>query len=78
MNPRRAMTSLIAEGLSIPQIAGIGHCATSSVRLFLLGETIPKVVGQRFCIAAQTLRLLSLGPLRPQATFADLVVRHCR
>jgi hypothetical protein len=75
---RRAIDALVAEGLTLPQIAGIGHCSTNSVRLFLTGCKIPEEAGQRFCIAARTLRVLGMVPLPEQATLADLVARHCR
>ena len=78
MNAHRAVAALVAEGLTLPQIAGIGHCSTTSIRLFLTGSAIPKVAGQRFCIAARTIRVLGMAPLPPGATFADLVARHCR
>jgi hypothetical protein len=78
VNARRAIAALVAEGLTLPQIAGIGHCATSSVRLFLTGCAIPGEAGRRFCIAARTLRVLGMAPLPREATFADLVARHCR
>jgi hypothetical protein len=78
VNVRRALAALVAEGLTLPQIAGIGHCSTASVRLFLTGSAIPKEAGQRFYIAARTLRVLGMAPLPSQATFADLVARRCR
>jgi hypothetical protein len=76
VNPRRSLNLLRAEGLTIPQIAGIGRCSTSSVRRFMAGDEIPNGAAVRFWIAARTFRALGLAPLSPHATFADLVARH--
>jgi len=66
VNARRAVAALVAEGLTLPQIAGIGLCATSSVRLFLMGSAIPDSAGTRFIIAARTLRVLRMSDLSPE------------
>lgn len=60
------MAALMAEGLTLSQLAGIGHCTTSSVRLFLMGSTIPDGAGARFIIAARALQVLRMPDLSPE------------
>jgi hypothetical protein len=60
------LAALVAEGLTLPQIAGIGHCATSSVRLFLMGSVIPGGPGTRFINGARALRVLRMPGLSPE------------
>jgi hypothetical protein len=64
---------LVSEGVSLPRIACIGHCAVSSIRLFLQGESIPDGTALRLIIASRAFRRLRAddAPLEMPASKAE-------